>query len=76
MLRQNLYAMFNYLTPKHAKSKLTKAISKLITKIGNLGLKIDMQSVRQTKFGTVTGKPPKGLFLVRRQKCYPKIVPK
>jgi hypothetical protein len=38
--------MFNYLVLKHTKSKMTKAISKLITKIGNLGLKIDMQSVR------------------------------
>jgi hypothetical protein len=38
--------MFNYLVLKHTKSKLTKAISKLITKIGNLGLKIDMQSAR------------------------------
>jgi hypothetical protein len=54
--------MFNYLMLKHTKIKLTKAISKLITKIGNLGLKNDMQSVRQTKLGTVTGKPPKGLF--------------
>ncbi len=35
--------MFNHLVQKHTKSKLTKAISKLITKIGNLGLKIDMQ---------------------------------
>jgi hypothetical protein len=34
---------------KHTKSELTKAISKLITKIGNLGLKNDMQSARQTK---------------------------
>ncbi len=54
--------MLDYLALKHTKSKLTKAISKLITKIGNLGLKIDMQSVRRTKLGTVTGKPPKGLF--------------
>jgi hypothetical protein len=54
--------MFNYLALKHTKSKLTKAISKFITKVGNLGLKIDMQSVRQTKLGTVTKKPPKGLF--------------
>ncbi len=66
----------NYLALKHTQSKLTKAISKLITKIGNLGLKINMQSVRQTKLSTVTRKPPKGLFEVRRQKCYPKIVPK
>jgi hypothetical protein len=55
-------AKFNYLALKHTKSKLTKALSKLITKIGNLGLKINMQSVRQTKLGTVTRKPPKGLF--------------
>jgi hypothetical protein len=54
--------MFNYLMLKHSKSELTKAINKLITKIGNLGLKIDMQSACQTKLGTVTGKPPKGLF--------------
>jgi hypothetical protein len=56
--------MFNYLALKATKSELTKtkAISKLITKIGNLGLKIDMQSARQTKLGTVTRKPPKGLF--------------
>jgi hypothetical protein len=31
---------------------------KLITKIDNLGLKIDMQSARQTKLGTVTKTPP------------------
>jgi hypothetical protein len=72
--------MFNYLVLKHTKSKLTKAISKLITKIGNLRLKIDMQSARRTKLGTVTRKPPKLetklAFLARRQKCYPKIVPK
>jgi hypothetical protein len=51
--------MFNYLALKHTKSELTKAISKLITKIGNLGLKIDMQNACQTKLGTVTRKPPK-----------------
>jgi hypothetical protein len=51
--------MFNYLVLKHTKSKLTKAISKLITIIGNLGLKIDMQSARRTKLGTVTRKPSK-----------------
>jgi hypothetical protein len=70
--------MFNYLALKHTKSELTKtkAISKVITKIGNLGLKNDMQSARQTKLGTVTRKPPKGLFKVRRQNCYPNIVPK
>jgi hypothetical protein len=38
--------MFNYLALKHTKSKLTKALSKLSTKIGNLGLKIGMQSAR------------------------------
>ncbi len=54
--------MFDYLALKHTKSKLTKAISKLITKIGNLGQKIDMQSVRWTKLGTVTRKLPNGLF--------------
>jgi hypothetical protein len=43
---------------KHTKRELTKAISKLITKIGNLGLKIGMQSARQAKLGTVTRKPP------------------
>jgi hypothetical protein len=59
LLRQNLDAMFNHLTLKHTKSELTKAIRKLITKIGNLGLKIDMQSARQTKLGVVTRKPPK-----------------
>ncbi len=42
--RQNLDAKFHQLVLKHTKSKLTKAISKLITKIGNLGLKIGMQS--------------------------------
>jgi hypothetical protein len=51
--------MFNYLALKHTESELTKAISKLITKIGNLGLKIDMQSAGRTKLGTVTRKPPK-----------------
>jgi hypothetical protein len=51
--------MFNYLALKHTKSKLTKTINKLITKIGNLGLKIDMQSARRTKLSTVTRKPPK-----------------
>jgi hypothetical protein len=51
--------MFNYLALKHTTSELTKAISNLITKFGNLGLKIDMQSARQTKLGTVTRKPPK-----------------
>jgi hypothetical protein len=51
--------MYNYLALKHTKSKLTKAISKFITKIGNLGLKIDMQSAHQTKLGTVTRKPPR-----------------
>jgi hypothetical protein len=51
--------MFNYLALKHTKSELTKAISKLITKIGNLGLKINMQNAHQTKLGTVTRKPPK-----------------
>ncbi len=60
------YAKFHYLALKHIKSKLTKAISKLITKIGNLRLNIDMQSARQTKLGTVTRKPPileqNGLF--------------
>jgi hypothetical protein len=47
-------------------SGIQQAISKLITKIGNLGLKIGMQSARQAKLGTVTRKPPKlkqkGLF--------------
>jgi hypothetical protein len=62
LLRQNYDNMFNYLMLKQSKSELTKAINKLITKIGNLGLKIDMQSAHQTKLGTVTGKPPKGLF--------------
>jgi hypothetical protein len=54
--------MFNYLALKHTKSELTKAISKLMIKIGNLGLKIDMQSAHQTELGTVTRNPPKGLF--------------
>jgi hypothetical protein len=44
---------------KHTKSELTKAISKLITKIGSLGLNIDMQSAHQAKLGTVTRKSPK-----------------
>ncbi len=34
-------------------------IVKPFTKILNLGLKIDMQSARQAKLGTVTRKPPK-----------------
>jgi hypothetical protein len=68
--------MFNYLVLKHTKSELSTAISKLITKIDNFGLRIDMQNARQTKLGTVTGKPPKRLFEVRRRKCYPKLVPK
>ncbi len=51
-----------YLAQKHTKSQLTKAMSKLVTKIGYLGLKINMQSARQTELGTVTRKPPKGLF--------------
>jgi hypothetical protein len=55
--------MFNYLVLKHTKSKLTKAIRKLITKICNFGLRIIMQNARQTKLGTVTRKPPKALFL-------------
>jgi hypothetical protein len=42
--KANLDAMFNYLALKHTKSKLTKAISKLITKIGDLGLRTDMQN--------------------------------
>ncbi len=54
--------MFNYLALKHTKSKLSKAISKFITKIGNLWLKINMQSARQTKLGTVARKLPKGIF--------------
>jgi hypothetical protein len=33
-------------------------MSKLITKIGNLGLKIDMQRARRAKLGTVTRKSP------------------
>ncbi len=57
--KANLDTMFNYLALKHAKSNLTKAISNLITKIGNLGLKIHMQSARRIKLGTVTRKPPK-----------------
>ena len=51
--------MFNYLALKHTTSELTKAISNLITKFGNLGLKIDMQSARQAKLVTVTRNPPK-----------------
>jgi hypothetical protein len=54
--------MFNHLALKHTKSKLTKAISKFFTEIGNLGLKIDMENARQTKLGTVTRKPPTGIF--------------
>jgi hypothetical protein len=38
--------MFDYLALKHTNSKLTKAKNKLIKKNGNLGLKVDMQSVR------------------------------
>ncbi len=60
LLRQNLDAMFNYLALKHTKSELTKSITKLITKIGNLGLRIDMKNARQTKLGTVTRNHPKG----------------
>jgi hypothetical protein len=59
MLRQILDAKLHLLALKHTKSKLAKAISKLITKIGNLGLKIDLQNARQAKLGTVTRKPPK-----------------
>ena len=44
---------------KRTKSKLNHAISKLATKVGNLGLKIDMQYVRQAKLGKMTGKLPK-----------------
>jgi hypothetical protein len=40
MLRQNLDAKLHKLMLKHTKSELTKAISKLITKIDNLGLKL------------------------------------
>ncbi len=39
------------LAVKHTKSKLTKARSKLITKIGNLGLKINIQSAHLAKLG-------------------------
>ncbi len=60
--KAKLDAMFNYLALKHTKSKPAKAISKLITKIGISGLKINMQSACQTKLGTVTRKPSKGLF--------------
>ncbi len=59
--KAKLDAMFNYLALKHTKSKPAKVISKLITKIGISGLKIDM-SARQTKLGAVTRKPSKGLF--------------
>ncbi len=52
--------MFNYLALKLTKIELSKVISKFITKIGNLGLKIKMQSARQTKLGTVTRNYPKG----------------
>jgi hypothetical protein len=44
---------------KCTKSKLNHAISKLATKVGNLGLKIDMQHARQAKLGKMTGKLPK-----------------
>jgi hypothetical protein len=44
MLRQNLDAKLHQAALKHAQSKLTKAISKLITKIGKSGLKTDLQS--------------------------------
>jgi hypothetical protein len=50
--------MLNYLALKHTKSKLAKAISKSITKVGNIGLRIDMQSAPRTKLSTATRKPP------------------
>ncbi len=52
-----------FLALKHTKSKLTKAISKLITKIGYQGLKIDMRSARRTELGTVTRKSTQRAFL-------------
>jgi hypothetical protein len=51
MQMQNLDIKLHELALKHTKGKLTKAISKFITKIGNLGLKIDMQSAHQAKLG-------------------------
>jgi hypothetical protein len=59
MLRQNLNVKLHYLVLKHTKSKLTNAISKLFTKIGNLGLKVDLQNACRAKLGTVTRKPLK-----------------
>ncbi len=44
---------------KRSKSKLNHAISKLATKAGNLGLKIDMQYACHAKLGRMTGKLPK-----------------
>jgi hypothetical protein len=44
---------------KHTKSELTKTISKLLPKIGNLGLKIDVKSAHRAILGCVIRKPPK-----------------
>jgi hypothetical protein len=56
-------------------SKLIQAISKLITKAGNLELKIDVLSAYQAKFGRVTKKTTQKkqneFFEVRRQECSP-----
>ncbi len=56
---------------KCTKSKLNHAISKLATKIGNLELKIDMQSVCQAKLGKITTKTTqiknKNVFFLNRK---------
>ncbi len=44
---------------KCTKNKLNHAVCKLATKVGNLGLKIDMQCLHQEKLGRMTGKLPK-----------------
>ena len=44
---------------KCTKNKLNHAVCKLATKVGNLGLKIDMQCLHQEKLGRMTRKPPK-----------------
>jgi hypothetical protein len=60
---------------KRTKSKLNHAISKLATKVGNLGLKINMQYAPQAKLGRMTRKLPKleskWVFLNRKAEMLP-----
>ncbi len=62
--KAKLDAKLHWLALRHTKSKLTKAISKLITKIGNLGLKLNLQIAHQAKLDRVTRKSPIRLGLV------------